>query len=131
MYFTMIFIDLLYFSVYCTKGQQESHQLQYSNTIAKSIQTSFSSLYSISSSILNSTIPEKKQPESKPVEIIQNSNSTGIISSIHKRLNETQKEIIEITDSLSEDEILENTDSMPLVSNELYNAVILSSFILV
>ena len=127
----MIILDLLYFSVYCTKGQQESHQLQYSNTIAKSIQTSFSSLYSISSSILNSTIPEKKQPESKPVEIIQNSNSTGIISSIHKRLNETQKEIIEITDSLSEDEILENTDSMPLVSNELYNAVILSSFILV
>ena len=127
----MIIIDLLYFSVYCTKGQQKSHQLQYSNTIEKPIQTSFSSLYSFSSSMLNSTIPEKKQLESKPVEIIQNSNSTGIISSIHKRLNETQKEIIEITDSLSEGEILENTDSMPLVSNELYNAVILSSFILV
>ena len=80
---------------------------------------------SLSSYIINSTIPETKQPESKPIEIIENSNSTGIISSIHKRLNQSQKEIIEITDSLNEGEVLENTDSMPLVSNELYNAVIL------
>ena len=82
-------------------------------------------VFYLSSCIINSTIPETKQPESKPIEIIENSNSTGIISSIHKRLNQPQKEIIEITDSLSEGEVLENTDSMPLVSNELYNAVIL------
>lgn len=82
-------------------------------------------VFYLSSYIINSTIPETKQPESKPIEIIENSNSTGIISSIHKRLNQPQKEIIEITDSLNEGEVLENTDSMPLVSNELYNAVIL------
>lgn len=68
--------------------------------------------------------PEKKE---KPVEIIPNTNSTGIISSIRDRLSTQQKDsIIEITDTLSDvedEDIISNSNSMSLISKDEYNAV--------
>lgn len=72
-----------------------------------------------------SDITEKKKKEEKPIEIIPDTNSTGIISSIRNQLQQKQ-EIIELTDTLSdieEIEVLSNEDSLPLVSSEEYNAV--------
>lgn len=77
----------------------------------------------------HSDITEKKKEE-KPIEIIPDSHSTGIISSIRNQLQQ-QQEVIELTDTLSdveEIEILSKEDSLPLVSSEEYNAVMECSF---
>lgn len=72
-----------------------------------------------------------KKPE-PPVEILHDSNSTGIISSIRDRLKEQSKEIIEITDTLSDvedEDVISNTNSMSLISKDSYNAVLNIPFI--
>lgn len=60
------------------------------------------------------------------MEVLHDSNSTGIISSIRNRLEHQKEEIIELTDTLSDSEdvdVLPTTNSMSLVPNEHYNAV--------
>ena len=65
---------------------------------------------------------EKKE---QPVEVIPNTNSTGIISSIRNRLS--TQDIIEITDTLSDvedEDIISHSNSMSLISKEEFNAVL-------
>ena len=134
-------VDVIYYSLYCTKGQQIFHSNNYTQSIAQTFQTSFieggSSLKSMptrtssssSSSINNSLKSSSETSIKEEEEEIHDSNSTGIISSIRKQKQALEakeakevldkQEVIEITDTMSSDEFdgfdeeeLSNTNSL-------------------
>ena len=106
-------VDVLYFSVYSTQGDQYSHTQQYSHTVNQAITTSFPQMHFSLFSVTSSTIDTPPPP---PAEILHSDNSTGIISSIRRQVD--KPEVIELSDTLEEDE-----EDYQLVSNEEFNSV--------
>lgn len=108
-------VDVLYFSVYSTQGDQYTHSQQYSHTMNQAITTSFPQMHISPFSVTSSAI-DTPPPPPPPVEILHSDNSTGIISSIRRQLD--KPDVIELSDTLEEDE-----EDYQLVSNEEFNSV--------